>query len=146
MLYTIGFLEKSAETFFTLMQENQIELLVDIRLWPATPDAGFAKSDDLAYLLQEVADCGYAYEPIFSPTEDLLSGTIAGRYTWADYQVTYAGLMQSRDMAGYFFDRYNPVAKNICLLCAEHTAAQCHRRLLAEELQAKRPEVEVVHL
>jgi len=146
MLYTIGFLEKSAETFFTQMRENRIELLVDIRLWPATPDAGFAKSDDLAYLLREVANCGYAYEPTFSPTEDLLSGTIAGRYTWEDYQVTYNELMQSRDMAGYFFDRYDPVAQNICLLCAEHAATQCHRRLLAEELAAKQPELEVRHL
>ena len=146
MLYTIGFLEKSAETFFDLMRENQIDLLVDIRLWNATADAGFAKSDDLAYLLREVAGCDYAYEPTFSPTEDLLSGTIAGRYSWEDYQRTYKGLMEGRDMAGYFFRRYDAVGKNICLLCAELTAARCHRRLLAEELAAKNPEIEIRHL
>ena len=146
MLYTIGFLGHSAETFFERIREERVDLLVDIRLWNSTPDAGFAKSDDLAYFLREIAGCGYAYEPTFSPTEDLLSGTIAGRYTWDDYQVTYSGLMESRDMAGYFFRRYDAVGKNICLLCAELTAVQCHRRLLAEELAAKNPEIEIRHL
>ena len=31
-LYTIGFTQKSAETFFSLIKKNNVELLIDIRL------------------------------------------------------------------------------------------------------------------
>jgi len=33
-----------------------------------------------------------------------------------------------------------------CLLCSEHTAEKCHRRLLAEYLQQSFNDVEVIHL
>jgi uncharacterized protein (DUF488 family) len=33
-----------------------------------------------------------------------------------------------------------------CLLCSEHTPECCHRRLLAERLQAEWPDLQIVHL
>ena len=33
-----------------------------------------------------------------------------------------------------------------CLLCSEHTPEKCHRRLLAEYLQAVHNDVEIIHL
>jgi uncharacterized protein (DUF488 family) len=33
-----------------------------------------------------------------------------------------------------------------CLLCSEATPEQCHRRLVAERLAARWPDVEIIHL
>ena len=36
--------------------------------------------------------------------------------------------------------------KNICLLCTEPTAEQCHRRLVAECLQKHCDNIEIIHI
>jgi len=58
-LYTIGFTKKSAEKFFDLLKQNEVQLMVDIRLHPNSQLAGFAKQNDLAYFLPRLADCDY---------------------------------------------------------------------------------------
>src|SRR6478609_8822826 len=50
-IYTIGFTKKSAGTFFGLLQKSGAERLVDVRLNNVSQLAGFAKRDDLEYLL-----------------------------------------------------------------------------------------------
>ncbi len=50
-LYTIGFTKKTAEKFFTLLKNNGIGCLVDIRLHPNGQLAGFARQTDLPYFL-----------------------------------------------------------------------------------------------
>ena len=53
-IYTIGFTKKTAEQFFTLIKENKIEILVDIRLNNKSQLAGFTKGDDLKYFLSPI--------------------------------------------------------------------------------------------
>ncbi len=43
-LYTIGFTGKSAEKFFTLLQNNDVERLVDTRINNTSQLSGFAKA------------------------------------------------------------------------------------------------------
>ena len=45
-IYTIGFTGKSAEKFFTLLQKNAVERIVDTRINNTSQLAGFAKADD----------------------------------------------------------------------------------------------------
>ena len=52
-LYTIGFTQKSAETFFSLIKKNNIEVLIDIRLNNKSQLAGFAKGEDLKFFLKK---------------------------------------------------------------------------------------------
>ena len=72
-LYTIGFTKKSAEQFFSLLRENGVRLLADIRLHPGGQLAGFAKQDDLRYFLRALADCDYVHLPQLAPTGEQLS-------------------------------------------------------------------------
>lgn len=44
--YTIGFTQKNAEKFFGLIRNEDIKLLIDVRLNNASQLAGFAKKDD----------------------------------------------------------------------------------------------------
>ena len=48
-LYTIGFTQKSAREFFNKIKNNNIDLLIDIRLNNVSQLAGFAKGKDLEY-------------------------------------------------------------------------------------------------
>ncbi len=71
-LYTIGFSGKSAEEFFTLIRDNQIVRVIDIRLRPYGQLSGFANKKDLEFFLRELADCEYACLPKLAPTDEIM--------------------------------------------------------------------------
>lgn len=48
-IFTIGFTRKSAEQFFGLLTEHEIERLIDVRLNNTSQLAAFTKQDDLAF-------------------------------------------------------------------------------------------------
>ena len=63
-IYTIGFTQKSAETFFERLRTNGIQQLVDIRVNPHGQLSGFARQEDLPYFLRHLSDgCDYVYRP-----------------------------------------------------------------------------------
>lgn len=142
-LYTIGFTQKRAETFFTLLRDNQVKRLIDIRLNPGGQLSGFAKQDDLPYFLDQLsAGCDYLYLPQLAPTKEILSGYRSGS-DWAGYVTQFEALMDERGIP----NGLNPTDfADACLLCSEATAEQCHRRLIAERLAKHWPQVEIIHL
>ena len=56
IIYTIGFTKKSAETFFKLLQENNIKRVIDVRLNNSSQLAGFTKGPDLKYFLKTIGN------------------------------------------------------------------------------------------
>ena len=144
-LYTIGFTQKRAEQFFALLKQNGIQLLVDIRLNPGGQLAGFAKQDDLPYLLRELSNgCGYAHLPELAPTKDLLSDYRAD-HDWERYVLRFEQLLDERDIPA-ILDRAMFQSARCCLLCSESTPEQCHRRLVAERLAARWDDIRITHL
>jgi uncharacterized protein (DUF488 family) len=144
-LYTIGFAKKSAEEFFGLLRNNGVRRVVDIRLRPSGQLAGFARKEDLPYFLRDLADgCEYIHLPILAPTKEILDGYRGGG-SWVDYERQFQALMDERGIPGEL-DRGSFEILPSCLLCSEATPAQCHRRLVAERLQAHWPGVEIIHL
>ncbi|MEO5952319.1 MAG: DUF488 domain-containing protein [Chloroflexia bacterium] len=143
-LYTIGFTQKSAERFFSLLRENGVKRLVDIRLHPGGQLAGFAKQDDLRYFLRELADCDYVHMPELAPTDDVLS-TYRSDKKWPKYVERFEALMDERGIP-QSIDLSSFEQTPSCLLCSEHTADKCHRRLVAERIAANVDGVEIVHL
>ena len=144
-LYTIGFTQKTAQEFFEILQNHQIERLVDIRLRPAGQLAGFAKQEDLPYFLERLANgCAYVHLPELAPTKEILDSYRADR-DWPKYVASFETLLETRNIPNSLerdlFEQYN-----CCLLCSEATPDQCHRRLVAERLAAYWPSVEVIHL
>ena len=144
-LYTIGFTQKSAETFFGLLRDNGVTRLVDIRVNPHGQLAGFARQADLPYLLRELAaGCQYQHLPELAPTKELLKDYRGGR-DWPRYVAQFEQLMDERDVPA-MLRRPDFEAERCCLLCSEATPEQCHRRLVAERLARHWPEVEIIHL
>jgi uncharacterized protein (DUF488 family) len=143
-IFTIGFTQKTAEQFFGLLRVNRIERIVDIRLRPEGQLAGFAKKDDLAYFLRELANgCQYIHMPELAPTSEILDEYRKDK-NWTRYLLQFHALMDERNIP----DALNrkDFETSSALLCSEAIPEHCHRRLVAERMAAAWPSVEIVHL
>ena len=144
-IFTIGFTQKSAEQFFEAIKSNNIELLVDIRLNNKSQLAGFTKGTDLCYFLKCICDTKYVHSDEFAPSKELLGSYQKGTTTWEQYEIEFDRLMELRGCCKTFISRFGKYDR-ICLLCSEPTPEHCHRRLVAEKIQAASPELKIVHL
>ncbi len=146
-LYTIGFTQKTAEEFFTQLKKNKIQTLIDIRLNNKSQLAGFTKGSDLKFFLKEICDINYIHDTYLSPTEELLKNYKNNKISWLDYEMEFKEIMQNRDVARYFQDKYLNDNINLCLLCSEPKPEKCHRRLVAEYVAQKSLEdISIIHL
>lgn len=145
IIFTIGFAQKSAEKFFQILKENNVECLIDVRLNNVSQLAGFTKSKDLQYFLKTIVDADYIHNIKYAPTKDILDDYKKNKISWLEYEIKYLKLIESRKIEQIFkndIKNYN----NVCLLCSEPLPQNCHRRLLAEYLKKQFNKVEVKHL
>ena len=133
-IFTIGTNGKSPRQFFKLLKDNNIDLLIDIRLNNKSQLAGFAKGGDdyLGYFLNDLFNINYIYDPYFAPTDEILDNYHKDR-DWNKYVLKFNQLINERNFKDYFYKKYSSY-NNVCLLCAEETPEQCHRRLVAEAI------------
>lgn len=142
-IYTIGFTGKSAEKFFTLLQNNAVERIVDTRINNTSQLAGYAKADDLAFFARSIGRIDYKHQLDFAPTKDLLSAYRNEKISWSEYEIEYLNLLDVRKIANKV--NIADLHQN-CLLCSEHTPEKCHRRLLAEYFQHRYNDIQIIHL
>jgi uncharacterized protein (DUF488 family) len=143
-LYTIGHTKKSLERFIGLLQDAGTDAVIDIRLRNTSQLAGFAKRDDLAFLLREGFGIEYEHRPELAPTSEILDA-FKGDGDWSAYERGFHHLLIERAATAIgreILARY----RHPCLLCAEPLPDYCHRRLVAEWWVEHLPDVEVVHL
>ncbi len=143
-VYTTGFTKKTAAQFFGSLRQAGIKRLVDIRLNNSSQLAGFAKKDDLPFFLNEICHIEYAYEPLLAPTQDMLDTYKKHKGNWRDYEQRFLALMRERRVE----EKISPKLFEMptVLLCSETTAEHCHRRLVAEYLQGRWGNIEIIHL
>lgn len=144
ILYTIGYTKKSLKEFVTILKKNNIKKLIDIRLKNKSQLAGFAKGEDLKFLLEDLLGIKYSYQPLLAPTEEILNKYKVDR-NWDDYVTSFKHLMQERDMNSVLKKETLDV-DNVCLLCSEDIPKQCHRRLLAENYKQFDDSIDIIHL
>lgn len=142
-LYTIGFTKKNAEKFFGLLKSNDVTTIIDTRINNTSQLSGFAKGDDLKYFAKELNNINYMHNVDLAPTKELLSQYRKGDLSWGKYEQEYLDLLDVRKISKKI--DIKKLHQN-CLLCSEHTAEKCHRRLLAEYLYVVNPDIEIIHL
>jgi len=142
-LYTIGFTNKSAESFFQLLETNQVAKVIDTRINNVSQLAGFAKGKDLAFFLSRIGPIGYEHQIDLAPTKELLEKYRKKQIDWRAYEVEYLNLLDLRNIKSKIA---TGALHRCCLLCSEHSPDRCHRRLLAEYLQQVDRSIEIVHL
>ena len=143
-IFTIGANGKSPRKFFKLLQDNNIDLLIDVRLNNKSQLAGFAKGgeDYLGYFLKDLFVIEYVHYPLFAPTDEILDNYHKD-HDWDKYVSRFSKLIKERSFKNHFDKQYSKY-RNICLLCAEETPEQCHRRLVAEAVAENKKDI--VHL
>ena len=142
-LFTIGFTEKSAETFFDLLKKGGVKKILDTRLNNVSQLAAFAKGRDLKYFAKEIANIEYEHRIDLAPTKELLSDYRNKKVTWEEYQKIYIKTLDDRNILKKIdFNKLD----GSCLLCSEHKPDMCHRRLLAEYFRKANKEIEIIHL
>ena len=85
-LFTIGFTGKTAEQFFTILQESRHKLLIDIRLNNVSQLAGFTKRRDLQYFLKAIAGIEYEHNTELAHTSDILDAYKKRKMNWDEYE------------------------------------------------------------
>ena len=128
-IFTIGFAQKSAREFLTLLMDAGVKTVVDVRLNNVSQLAGFSKKDDLEYFLQSIDKIGYLHKPEWAPTKEILDAYKKKEIDWVEYEKKFRALLVDRKAENLSKPKE---MDGCCLLCSEPTAEKCHRRLLSE--------------
>jgi uncharacterized protein (DUF488 family) len=142
-MFTIGFTRKSMREFVELLRSANISRLVDIRLRPVSQYSGFAKKDDLEFLL-ELLGIQYIHAKDLAPTDEMLDN-YRSNSNWGNYQRQFMTLIKDRKPDTLLDQLFTP-GMNVALLCTEDLPDYCHRRLVAEYAKRLFPDLEVIHL
>lgn len=131
---TIGFTNKTAEKFFTLLRGAGVRTLLDVRLNNTSQLAGFAKKADLKFFLSELLGADFVELGDLAPEKGMLRRYQDKEMTWDSYADAYTELIAKRRVESNLdialFDRG-------CLLCSEDKPHRCHRRLAVEYLNSR---------
>jgi len=117
--------------------------LVDTRLNRRSQLSGFAKEQDLEFLVPELVRARYAVEPLLAPTAAMLAAYRSKALDWAGYEGAYLDLLREREVERRL-DR--ALFEGACLLCSEEKPHHCHRRLAAEYLREAWGAADIQHL
>ena len=142
-LYTIGFTKSTAAHFFGRLIGAGVRRVIDVRLNNTSQLSGFAKMPDLAWFLKSLGNIDCRHEPALAPTKDMLDEYTQNRGRWEDYEPRFRALIAERRIE----ETLDPAElESACLLCSEATPHHCHRRVVADYLQARWDGVEIRQL
>lgn len=136
-IFTIGYGGRSQAEFIEMLRKSKVRLVVDVRLRPDRASMGIwvkAKTADrgIEKLLHEA---GIEYRSLPELGNLFMN--------FPDWQERYQQLLEK---AGeLIIDRLINLPEPYCLLCAEKSPSDCHRRYIAEYLARTRG-YEVIHL
>jgi len=142
-LYTIGYEKLLPPELVAELQHAGVERLIDVRFRPQSRRPGMSKTR----LGELLGDHGIAYEHrrALGTPPDIRWFFHHGRETEgreAFREHVEANAPEALDALAAELDRGPATA----LMCLEADPAGCHRRVVAEQLRARRPELEVVDL
>jgi len=142
-MFTIGFTKKTMREFAALLRTARVKRLVDIRLRPVSQYSGFARKEDLEFLL-EILGIEYIHTSELAPTDALLDG-YRSNYDWKNYEQEFKALLSKR-RPDALLRQLLPAGMNVAFLCTEDTPERCHRSLVAEYAKTIIPDLQIVHL
>ena len=130
-LFTIGYEGVSIDNFITHLKDNAINCLLDVREIPLSRKRGFSKTALSERLNQEnITYVHFKELGSPKPIRDKLK-------TNHDYSVFFKKVDEYlTNKIKAVEDAYRYVSKNTCcLMCFEHLAATCHRKIVASKIK-----------
>ena len=95
-IFTIGFTQKRAEQFFSMLDRPDIARIVDIRLKNNSQLAGFTRGADMPFLLERLVGKGYVHEPRLAPSDEILTAYRNNKIDWPEYERRFLVLLDER--------------------------------------------------
>ena len=132
-LFTVGYEGTKIDTFIADLVAHGVTCLLDVRALPLSRKRGFSKNG-LAQRLQkskiEYVHIGELGAP--KAMREALKST-------GDYPSFFAGMERHISRKEEAIDlAYKYVTdKTCCLMCFEHLAAECHRKIVARKIKAR---------
>jgi uncharacterized protein (DUF488 family) len=130
-IHTIGHSTRSIDAFLGLLDAHSVELLIDVRRWPASKRNPQFHREALANSLRENSvsylwrgDLGGFRKP--APDSVNTAWQVGAFRAYADFMLTdeFASILrEAAELAG---------TNRAALMCAEAVPWQCHRQLLAD--------------
>jgi uncharacterized protein (DUF488 family) len=131
--FTIGYEQSEPALFLKLLREREVEIVVDVRAVPLSRKPGFSKNQLSAAL--EKAGIEYRHVVKLGAPKHLRDGLRAGG-SWWEYVKGYTTCLKK--VLNEVDELVTLAAtRRICLLCFERNAAECHRSLIAREMERR---------
>ncbi len=140
-IFTIGFTQRNAQQFFNDLKQPGLVRVLDTRFNNNNQLAGFTKRDDLRFFLHQLNNLDYQHRIDLAPTQEMLKEARENK-SFSAYEKRFNELMVERSIENL----PRELIDGACLLCSERKPHECHRRLVAEYLQQKWGDVEIIHL
>ncbi|MDH7480176.1 MAG: DUF488 domain-containing protein, partial [Syntrophomonadaceae bacterium] len=96
IICTIGFSKKNLKQFITALKKADVGKVIDVRLNNTSQLAGYAKKQDLEYVLSLVG-IAYEHHPELAPTEEIMKGYKQKKITWAQFEDEFKKVLESRE-------------------------------------------------
>jgi uncharacterized protein (DUF488 family) len=130
-IHTIGHSTRTTEIFLELLKAHAIELLVDVRRWPASRRHPHFHREALSKSVQDAGidyvwrgDLGGFRKP--APDSPNSGWKVAAFRAYADFMLTpeFSGIMEQVETLA--------TERRSAIMCAEAVPWSCHRQLLAD--------------
>lgn len=133
MLATIGYERAELGDFLATLRMSGIDTLVDIRDRAQSRRPGFSKTG----LSNALAEIGIAYLHIKELGDPKEGRDAARRGDFAHFRSVFANVMASAS-AKQALSNLELIAatNNVCLMCFERNQLECHRKIVADYLEA----------
>ena len=128
-----------------MLEKNNIDEVIDIRLNNTSQLAAFAKYPDIEFFLHRISNINYRHDVYFAPKEMTLKRYKKKEISWAQYKVEFAETMQNRNI-GFYIKKHYSENKTYCLLCSEAEADFCHRKLVANIFKEVDKDIVIIDL
>jgi uncharacterized protein (DUF488 family) len=142
-IWTIGHSTRRIEEFLSLLAESRIEVIADVRSFPASRKYPQYGKEALATTLA-AHSIGYDWYPALGGRRQVLPGSPNTAWRNASFR-GYADYMSSPEFAqglGQLIQRASQA--RTAIMCAEAVWWRCHRSMIADALSVR--DIEVVHI
>jgi uncharacterized protein (DUF488 family) len=130
-IHTIGHSTRTTDVFLQLLQSHKIELVVDVRRWPASRRWPHFNREALAAALKK-AGLDYLWRGDLGGFRKPLADSVNTAWRVAAFRA-YADFMLTAEFDKILGEMEKLAAhRRIALMCAEAVPWRCHRQLIAD--------------
>jgi uncharacterized protein (DUF488 family) len=131
MLFSIGYESKELKEFISILQENHINTLIDVRELPLSRKKGFSKKNLQENLNKNNIDYIH-FKELGSPRE--LRNTLRKDRNYPNFFKKYSAFLKSKNNTIKVLHELI-TENNCCLMCYEEWSYRCHRSIICDEIK-----------